>query len=55
MRPADQSKPQYVARVEQIEADADRDRWFTAAEALEYGFIDRVISREAQAGNSRSE
>ena len=41
--------------VEQIEADADRDRWFTAAEALDYGFIDRVISREAQAGNGRSE
>ncbi len=29
--------------VEQINADADRDRWFTAAEALEYGFIDHVI------------
>ena len=31
--------------VEQIEADSDRDRWFTAQEALEYGFIDRVITR----------
>jgi ATP-dependent Clp protease protease subunit len=41
--------------VEQIEADADRDRWFTAAEALDYGFIDRVISRQAQAGNGSSE
>ena len=41
--------------VEQIEADADRDRWFTAAAALAYGFIDRVLSREAQAGNGRSE
>jgi ATP-dependent Clp protease protease subunit len=30
---------------EQIEADSDRDRWFTAQEALEYGFIDRVITR----------
>ena len=31
--------------VERIEADSDRDRWFTAEEALEYGdgFIDRVI------------
>ncbi|MEE6280377.1 ATP-dependent Clp protease proteolytic subunit [Georgenia sunbinii] len=29
--------------VEQINADADRDRWFTAPEALEYGFIDRVV------------
>jgi len=26
-----------------IERDADRDRWFTAAEALEYGFVDRVV------------
>ncbi len=27
----------------QIEADSDRDRWFTAQEALDYGFIDKVI------------
>lgn len=31
--------------VERITADADRDRWFTANEALEYGFIDRVVGR----------
>lgn len=31
--------------IEQIEADADRDRWFTATEAVEYGLIDRVVSR----------
>jgi len=31
--------------VERIEADSDRDRWFTAAEAKEYGFIDAVIER----------
>ena len=31
--------------VERIIADSDRDRWFTAAEALEYGFIDQVVSR----------
>ncbi|GGB98264.1 ATP-dependent Clp protease proteolytic subunit [Cellulomonas carbonis] len=30
--------------VEQINADADRDRWFTAPEALEYGFIDHVVT-----------
>ena len=30
--------------VEQIETDADRDRWFTAEQAREYGFVDRVIS-----------
>ena len=35
--------------VEQIERDFDRDRWFTAAEAKEYGIIDRVIERRGQA------
>jgi ATP-dependent Clp protease protease subunit len=34
--------------VERIEADSDRDRWFTAQEALDYGFIDKVIDRSAQ-------
>ncbi|MCW2543307.1 MAG: Endopeptidase Clp [Frankiales bacterium] len=29
---------------EQIEIDSDRDRWFSAEEAKEYGFIDHVIS-----------
>jgi ATP-dependent Clp protease, protease subunit len=33
--------------VERIEADSDRDRWFTAQEAVEYGFIDQVIERAA--------
>ena len=28
--------------VEQVMADGDRDRWFTAQEALEYGFIDHI-------------
>jgi ATP-dependent Clp protease protease subunit len=31
--------------VERIEADSDRDRWFTAPEAKDYGFIDAVIDR----------
>jgi len=35
---------------EQIEADSDRDHWFTAEEALEYGFIDHVYERAAQIG-----
>jgi len=35
--------------VERIEADSDRDRWFTAEEAREYGFIDRVIERSSAA------
>ena len=29
---------------EQIESDSDRDRWFTAEEAVEYGLVDRVIA-----------
>ncbi len=33
--------------IERIEADSDRDRWFTAEEAREYGFIDRVIDRSS--------
>nr|WP_319593307.1 ATP-dependent Clp protease proteolytic subunit [Georgenia subflava] len=33
--------------VDQINADADRDRWFTAPEALEYGFIDHVVEHSA--------
>ena len=31
--------------VERIEEDSDRDRWFTAEEALEYGFVDKVIDK----------
>ncbi len=34
--------------VEQIEADSDRDRWFTAEEAKEYGLIDNVINKRGQ-------
>jgi ATP-dependent Clp protease protease subunit len=34
--------------VEQIERDSDRDRWFTAQEALEYGFVDQVLTRAEQ-------
>src|ERR1700734_783516 len=29
--------------VEQIEADSDRDRWFTAEEAKDYGIVDHVV------------
>ncbi|MBF6351317.1 MULTISPECIES: ATP-dependent Clp protease proteolytic subunit [Nocardia] len=38
--------------VEQINADADRDRWFTPQQALEYGFIDQVITSARQAGGT---
>jgi ATP-dependent Clp protease protease subunit len=34
--------------VEQIERDSDRDRWFTADEAMEYGFVDHVVARANQ-------
>ncbi len=34
--------------LEQIEKDSDRDRWFTAEQALEYGFIDHVYERASQ-------
>ena len=34
--------------VETIEADSDRDRWFTAEEAREYGIIDQVIVRRGE-------
>jgi ATP-dependent Clp protease protease subunit len=29
--------------VEQIERDADRDKWFTAEDALDYGFVDHLV------------
>jgi ATP-dependent Clp protease protease subunit len=38
--------------LEKIEADSDRDRWFTAEEAKEYGFIDAVIDRSSLASGS---
>lgn len=37
---------------EQIEEDSDRDRWFTAQEAKDYGFVDHVFSRADQAGST---
>ena len=30
---------------EEIERDADRDKWFTATEAIEYGLIDSIINK----------
>jgi ATP-dependent Clp protease protease subunit len=35
--------------LEQIEADSDRDRWFTAEEAMAYGFVDHVYTHAGQA------
>ncbi len=38
--------------VERIERDSDRDRWFTAEEAKDYGFIDQVIARAKEVGEA---
>jgi ATP-dependent Clp protease protease subunit len=38
--------------IERVEADSDRDRWFTAEEAKDYGFIDAVIERHTAAAVS---
>jgi ATP-dependent Clp protease protease subunit len=38
--------------VEQVTKDSDRDRWFTAQEALEYGFVDHVVERAQDAGGT---
>ncbi len=40
--------------VERIELDSDRDRWFTAEQALEYGFIDRVIEKASRVNEPAS-
>jgi ATP-dependent Clp protease protease subunit len=37
--------------VEQIEEDSDRDRWFTAEAAKDYGFVDHVVSGARQIPN----
>ncbi len=39
---------------EQIRNDSERDRWFTADQALEYGFVDHVVSRVAQVPGSNN-
>ena len=35
--------------VETVQRDSERDRWFTAEEAKDYGFIDQVITRSSSA------
>ncbi|MFI6344747.1 ClpP family protease [Streptomyces sp. NPDC050560] len=34
--------------VERVTADSDRDCWFTAQEALDYGLVDHVVTRGGQ-------
>jgi ATP-dependent Clp protease protease subunit len=36
--------------LEEIERDSDRDRWFTAEQAKDYGIIDNVITRRGDVG-----
>jgi len=40
--------------IETIEADSDRDRWFTAEEAQAYGLIDHVYSSSADSPEARA-
>jgi ATP-dependent Clp protease, protease subunit len=44
-RVAELTAEQTGQTVETITADSDRDRWFTAEEALSYGFVDHVYRR----------
>ena len=37
---------------DKVYADSDRDYWMTAAEAKEYGMIDKVLIRETPATDS---
>ena len=37
--------------VEQVVADADRDRWFTADQAVEYGLVDKVVTNAREAAD----
>jgi ATP-dependent Clp protease protease subunit len=39
-------------KVETITIDSDRDRWFTADEAKEYGFVDHVVKSAGQVSGS---
>ena len=34
--------------LEQVQADSERDRWFTADEAKDYGIVDKVITRRGE-------
>jgi len=47
-RDLDELQAHYTGRtVEEIERDSDRDRWFTADQAREYGLIDHVVASAA--------
>lgn len=41
--------------VEQIDRDFDRDKWFTAQEALDYGFVDEIVDHPQSIGRKATE
>ena len=41
--------------VEEIIADSDRDHWFSATEALDYGFIDHIVTSSREIGAQNGE
>jgi ATP-dependent Clp protease protease subunit len=40
--------------VEQVQRDSERDRWFTAEQARDYGFVDHVVSAVGQMANGNA-
>ncbi|MDR0945356.1 MAG: ATP-dependent Clp protease proteolytic subunit [Bifidobacteriaceae bacterium] len=40
--------------LEEIQRDADHDHWFSAQEALEYGFIDKVVKHAASVSGDQA-
>ncbi|MCS5717516.1 ATP-dependent Clp protease proteolytic subunit [Herbiconiux sp. CPCC 205763] len=43
-RMAELTSAQTGRTLDQITSDADRDRWFTAEESQEYGFVDHIVT-----------
>lgn len=41
--------------LEEVTSDADRDHWFTAEEAKEYGFVDHVVTHASAVLNSSNQ
>jgi ATP-dependent Clp protease protease subunit len=35
-------------KLEQIQADSERDRWFTAEQGRDYGLVDKVIVKRGE-------
>ena len=35
-------------KIEEIQRDSERDRWFTAEQAKEYGLVDKVIVKRGE-------